>query len=122
MNIPVLAHSICLLKIIGLILSPGGVFADYISHILPELGEENIQEMSFDLFAYHELRRNAATQGNVIYGNAGNQENAIYGNAVDQENVIYRNKNRDQGGNQGKNPSQKMAKSSVQPGLVGIAK
>ena len=30
-----------------LILSPGGVFADYISHILPELGEENIQEMSF---------------------------------------------------------------------------
>lgn len=51
-----------------LILSPGGVFADYISHILPELGEENIQEMSFDLFAYHELRRNTATQGNVIYG------------------------------------------------------
>ena len=34
-----------------LILSPGGVFADYISHILPELGEEIIQEMSFDLFA-----------------------------------------------------------------------
>mgnify|MGYP005759893615 CR=1 FL=1 len=49
-----------------LILSPGGVFADYISHILPELGEENIQEMSFDLFAYHELRRNAANQENVI--------------------------------------------------------
>ena len=53
-----------------LILSPGGVFADYISHILPELGEENIQEMSFDLFAYHELRRNTANQGNVIYGNS----------------------------------------------------
>ena len=34
-----------------LILSPNGVFSDYISHILPELGEENIQEMSFDLFA-----------------------------------------------------------------------
>ena len=31
-----------------LILSPNGVFADYISHILPELGEENIREMSFD--------------------------------------------------------------------------
>ena len=58
--------------------------------------------MSFDLFAYHELRKNTATQGNVIYGNAGNQENAIYGNAVNQENVIYRNKNRDQGRNQGK--------------------
>ena len=39
-----------------LILSPNGVFADYISHILPELNEENIQEMSFDLFAYRELR------------------------------------------------------------------
>lgn len=38
-----------------LILSPNGVFSDYISHILPELGEENIQEMSFDLFAYREL-------------------------------------------------------------------
>lgn len=72
-----------------LILSPGGVFADYISHILPELGEENIQEMSFDLFAYHELRRNAATQGNVIYGNAGNQENAIKMIAADCEDKYH---------------------------------
>ena len=39
-----------------LVLSPNGVFADYISHILPELGEENIQEMSFDLFAYKRLK------------------------------------------------------------------
>ena len=39
-----------------LILSPNGVFADYLSHILPELGEENIREMSFDLFAYRELK------------------------------------------------------------------
>lgn len=39
-----------------LILSPNSVFSDYISHILPELGEENIREMSFDLFAYKELR------------------------------------------------------------------
>lgn len=38
-----------------LVLSPNSVFSDYISHILPELGEENIQEMSFDLFAYREL-------------------------------------------------------------------
>lgn len=43
-----------------LILSPNGVFSDYISHILPELGEENIQEMSFDLFAYQELRDTVA--------------------------------------------------------------
>lgn len=39
-----------------LILSHNSVFSDYISHILPELGEENIREMSFDLFAYRELK------------------------------------------------------------------
>ncbi len=39
-----------------LVLSPNSVFSDYISHILPELGEENIQEMSLDLFAYRELK------------------------------------------------------------------
>lgn len=43
-----------------LILSPNSVFSDYISHILPELGEENIQEMSFDLFAYRQLTDTAA--------------------------------------------------------------
>ena len=43
-----------------LILSPGSVFSDYISHILPELGEERIQEMSFDLFAWKELKGVAA--------------------------------------------------------------
>ena len=43
-----------------LILSPNGVFSDYISHILPELGEEAIQEMSFDVFAYRKLRDIAA--------------------------------------------------------------
>ena len=39
-----------------LILSPNSVFSDYISHVLPELGEEHIKEMSFDLFAYRELK------------------------------------------------------------------
>lgn len=43
-----------------LVLSPNSVFSAYISHILPELGEENIQEMSFDLFAYRELQDVAA--------------------------------------------------------------
>ena len=43
-----------------LVLSPNSVFAHYISHILPELGEENICEMSFDLFAYRELKDTAA--------------------------------------------------------------
>ena len=39
-----------------LILSPNSVFSDYISHVLPELGEEHIREMSFDIFAYQELK------------------------------------------------------------------
>ncbi|MGN0506577.1 MAG: HelD family protein [Lachnospiraceae bacterium] len=39
-----------------LILSPNPVFSEYISHILPELGEENILEMTFDLYAYRELK------------------------------------------------------------------
>ena len=43
-----------------LILSPNSVFSDYISHVLPELGEENILEMSLDLFAYRELQDAAA--------------------------------------------------------------
>ncbi|MCF0132474.1 MAG: UvrD-helicase domain-containing protein [Blautia sp.] len=43
-----------------LILSPNSVFSDYISRILPELGEENIREMSFDLFAYQQLQDTAA--------------------------------------------------------------
>ena len=38
------------------ILSPNSIFADYISRILPELGEENICEMTLDDFAYRELR------------------------------------------------------------------
>lgn len=39
-----------------LILSPNGIFADYISRILPELGEENIRELSLDVYAYRKLR------------------------------------------------------------------
>jgi len=39
-----------------LILTPNFIFSDYISHILPELGEEPIREMSFDDFAAKELK------------------------------------------------------------------
>lgn len=38
-----------------LILSPNQIFADYIARILPELGEENICEMTLDDYAYREL-------------------------------------------------------------------
>lgn len=38
-----------------LILSPSKVFSDYISGILPELGEENVAELSFDTLARKEI-------------------------------------------------------------------
>lgn len=39
-----------------LVLSPNSIFGDYISRILPELGEENICEMTLDDYAYRELQ------------------------------------------------------------------
>lgn len=42
-----------------LILSPNHIFSEYISNVLPELGEENICEMGFDAFARHELAETA---------------------------------------------------------------
>ena len=50
-----------------LILSPNPVFSEYISHILPELGEENILEMSFDLYAYKELKKYKDTEDRYAY-------------------------------------------------------
>jgi len=38
-----------------LIISPNSIFSDYISNVLPELGEENIAEVSFDSIAEHEI-------------------------------------------------------------------
>ena len=38
-----------------LVLSPNSIFGDYISRILPELGEENICELTLDDYAYREL-------------------------------------------------------------------
>lgn len=50
-----------------LILSPNPVFSEYISHILPELGEENILELSFDLYAYKELKQYKDTEDRYGY-------------------------------------------------------
>lgn len=50
-----------------LILSPNPVFSEYISHILPELGEENIMEMTFDLYAYRELKKYKDTEDRYDY-------------------------------------------------------
>lgn len=70
-----------------LILSPNSVFADYISHILPELGEENIQEMSFDLYAYKELRGTVADCEDRYH----QMERQLHG-MTDEEEVRYRQK------------------------------
>ena len=50
-----------------LVLSPNPVFSEYISHILPELGEENILEMTFDLYAYKELKKYKDTEDRYVY-------------------------------------------------------
>lgn len=39
-----------------LIISPNTIFSDYISNVLPELGEQNIIEVSFDEIAEHEMK------------------------------------------------------------------
>ncbi|MFP4418425.1 MAG: HelD family protein [Chitinispirillaceae bacterium] len=45
-----------------LIISPNRVFADYISDVLPELGEERILEIDFEKIAVHELGRKTKFQ------------------------------------------------------------
>lgn len=50
-----------------LILSPNRIFADYISRILPELGEENICEMTLDDYAYRKLREFGETEDRYDY-------------------------------------------------------
>lgn len=50
-----------------LILSPNSIFSDYISRILPELGEENMKEMSFDEFCAKELSDYGETEDRYDY-------------------------------------------------------
>ena len=45
-----------------LILSPSQVFSDYISNVLPELGEDNVAELSFDKLADNEIGRECETE------------------------------------------------------------
>lgn len=69
-----------------LILSPNSIFADYISGILPELGEENICEMTFDDFAYRELLEYAEAEDRY-----DELERQIHGNGADcAEEVLYK--------------------------------
>ena len=50
-----------------LILSPNPAFSEYISHILPELGEQNILEMSLDMYAYRQLKHLAEAEDRYEY-------------------------------------------------------
>lgn len=69
-----------------LILSPNSIFADYISGILPELGEENICEMTFDDFAYRELLEYAEAEDRY-----DELERQLHGNGADcAEEVLYK--------------------------------
>ena len=45
-----------------LIFSPNGIFNDYISNVLPELGEENLMQTTFESFMHHALRSDLATE------------------------------------------------------------
>ncbi len=42
--------------------SPNGIFNDYISNVLPELGEENLMQTTFESFMHHALRSDLATE------------------------------------------------------------
>lgn len=69
-----------------LILSPNSIFADYISGILPELGEENICEMTFDDFAYRELLEYAEAEDRY-----DELERQLHRNGADcAEEVLYK--------------------------------
>lgn len=46
-----------------LIFSPNGIFNDYISNVLPELGEENLMQTTFEAFMRHALRSDYSLEG-----------------------------------------------------------
>ena len=66
-----------------LVLSPNSIFGDYISRILPELGEENICEMTLDDYAYRELQELGEAEDRY-----DELERALTGNA--RPEAIYR--------------------------------
>ena len=66
-----------------LVLSPNSIFGDYISRILPELGEENICEMTLDDYAYRELQELGEAEDRY-----DELERALTGNAHPE--AIYR--------------------------------
>ena len=69
-----------------LIFSPNEVFADYISDVLPDLGESNIQQTTFEIYAARFLPQN------YIYENKNDHLDYIYSDNVNKEEFRLRAK------------------------------
>lgn len=69
-----------------LIFSPNEVFAEYISDVLPELGESNIRQTTFEIFSKRFL------PSNYLYENKNDHLDYIYSNHTDLETFKLRTK------------------------------
>ena len=69
-----------------LIFSPNEVFADYISDVLPDLGESNIQQTTFEIYAARFLPQN------YIYENKNDHLDYIYSDNIDKTEFKLRAK------------------------------
>ena len=69
-----------------LIFSPNEVFAEYISDVLPELGESNIRQTTFELYSKRFL------PSNYLYENKNDHLDYIYSNHTDKDEFKLRSK------------------------------
>lgn len=69
-----------------LIFGPNDIFMDYISEVLPSLGESNVLEQTFESFALKEININYEIKGPAYYF-----EESIKGNETVKEEYIYKN-------------------------------
>lgn len=69
-----------------LIFSPNEVFSDYISEVLPDLGESNIQQTTFEIYAKRFLPQN------YVYENKNDHLDYIYSNNIDKDEFKIRAK------------------------------
>lgn len=69
-----------------LIFGPNDIFMDYISEVLPSLGESNVLEQTFESFALKEININYEIKGPAYYF-----EESIKGNETVKEEYVYKN-------------------------------
>ena len=69
-----------------LIFGPNDIFMDYISEVLPSLGENNVLEQTFENFALKEININYEIKGPAYY-----VEESIKGNETVKNEYIYKN-------------------------------